>query len=66
MLFVDETSFFERKKRLKKDINKMTISGLFFYIYSLVTLILSVLLYIIVPKIPIEPWEIETDDFLCM
>ena len=43
MLFVDEMSFFERKKRLKKDINKMTISGLFFYIYGLVTLILSVL-----------------------
>ena len=63
MLLVDEMSFFERKKRLKKDINKMTISGLFFYIYSLVTLILSVLLYIIVPKIPIEPWKIETDDF---
>ena len=41
----------------------MTISGLFFYIYGLVTLILSVLLHIIVPKIPIEPWEIETDDF---
>lgn len=63
MLLVDEMSFFERKKRLKKDINKMTISGLFFYIYSLATLILSVLLYIIVPKIPIEPWEIETDNF---
>ena len=30
MLFVDEMSFFERKKRLKKDINKMTISGLVF------------------------------------
>ena len=28
MLLVDEMSFFERKKRLKKDINKMTISGL--------------------------------------
>lgn len=63
MLLVDEMSFFERTKRLKKDINKMTVSGLFFYIYSLVTLILSVLLHLVVSKTPIEPWEIETDDF---
>ncbi len=63
MLLVDEMSFFERKKRLKKDINKMTISGLLFYIYSLITLVLSVLLNFFVPKTPIEPWEIETDDF---
>ena len=63
MLLVDEMSFFERKKRLKKDINKMTISGLFFYIYSLITLVLSLLLNFFVPKTPIEPWKIETDDF---
>ncbi len=63
MLLVDEMSFLERKKRLKKDINKMTISGLFFYIYSLVIFILSAVLYFCVSKIPIEPWEIETDKF---
>ena len=63
MLLVDEMSFFERKKRLKKDINKMTISGLFFYIYSLITAVLSLLLNFFVPKTPIEPWDIETDDF---
>lgn len=63
MLLVDETSFFERSKRLKNDINKMTISGLFFYIYSLITMILSVLLNFFVPKTPIEAWKIETDDF---
>ena len=63
MLLVDEMSFFERKMRLKKDINKMTISGLLFYIYTLITLVLSVLLNFFVPKTPIDPWEIETDDF---
>lgn len=63
MILVDEESFFERKKRLKKDINKMTLSGLVFYIYSLLTLILSVLVNFIVPEIPIDPWKIETDGF---
>ncbi len=60
-LLIDETSFFERRKRHKNDINKMTVLGLILYIYSLVTLVLSILLHIIVPPIPVEPWEIETD-----
>lgn len=63
MLLIDETSFFERKKRPKKDINKMTILGIVLYIYSLLTLVVSVFLYFVVPKTAIEPWEIETDDF---
>lgn len=60
-LLIDDTSFFERRKRLKKDINKMTVSGLAFYIFSFYTLVISTLLYFIVPKTPSEPWEIETD-----
>lgn len=63
MLLVDEKSFFERKKRLKKDINKMTVSGLFFYIYGLITLVLSLLLNCFVPTTPVEPWKIETYKF---
>lgn len=63
MLLIDETSFFERKKRPKKDINKMTVLGVILYIYSLLTLVVSTLLYFIVPKTTIEPWRIETDDF---
>jgi len=62
-LLLDETSFFERKKRLNKDINKMTVSGLAFYIFGFSTLVISTLLYFIVPKTPSEPWEIETDKF---
>mgnify|MGYP003296752739 CR=1 FL=1 len=63
-LLIDEMSFFDRRKRLKKDINKMSVSGLILHIYSLLTLVLSILLHIIVPPIPIEPWKIETDNFL--
>ena len=62
-LLVDEMAFFERKKRLEKDINKMTFSGLFFYIYIFLTLIVCVVLNFIVPKTPSEPWVIETADF---
>ena len=62
-LLVDEMSFFENKKRPKADINKMTLTGFVFYLYSLVTLVLSVLLHFAVPKIPVEPWEIESDVF---
>lgn len=64
MLLMDEMSFFDRKKRPEKDRNRMTVSGLVLYIYSLVTLILSVLLNFVVPKTPVEPWKIEADNFI--
>lgn len=41
----------------------MTVSGLIFYIFSFVTFVVSTLLYFIVPKTPIDPWEIESDEF---
>lgn len=63
MLLIDEMSFFERRKRPEKDINKMTVSGFIFYIFSIVTLVISVLLHFLVPKTPVEPWEIETEEF---
>ena len=62
-LLLDETSFFERRKRLKKDINKMTVSGLVFYIFSFATFVVSTLLYFILPKTPIESWEFDTNNF---
>jgi len=63
MLLIDEMSFFEKNNRLKKDINKMTVSGIALYIYSLATLVVSVLLHLVVPKTPVEAWEIETNGF---
>lgn len=63
MLLMDETSFFETKKRLKKDINKITIFGVILYIFSLLTLVVSTLLLFLVPETMVEPWEIETNRF---
>ena len=62
-LLLDKDSFFEKTNRPKKDINKITISGLVFYIFGFLTLVVSTLLYFIVPKTPIEPFEIETNEF---
>lgn len=59
-LLIDEDSFFERRKRSKKDIGKMTVSGLVFYISAFAVLVINIVL-LIVPQIPTEPWEIETD-----
>ncbi len=63
MFLLDEMSFFERKKRSQKDLSKMTVSGLIFYIYSLVTLAVSILLHLFAPKTPVEPWEMESEGF---
>ncbi len=63
-LLIDETSFFERRKRLKKDINKMTVLGLVLYIVGIVTLVVGVALHCLAPNTPVEPWKIETDNFI--
>lgn len=57
-LLIDTTSFYHRGRRLKKDIDKMTLSGLIFYIYGFLMLIISGILYISLPKTPIEHWEV--------
>ena len=64
MLFIDEMSFFARSKRPKKDIDKMTVSGLALYIFSLTVLVLNIVLLCFVPKIPAAPWGIETARFV--
>lgn len=63
MALIDETSFFERRKRLKQDINKMSVSGLVLYLFGFFILIASVVCYHFLPKSPVEPWEIDTDKF---
>ena len=59
---MDSDSFHERIKRRKKDLDKLTISGLILHILNLITVIVSVIMSL-VPKIPIKPWIIETEKF---
>ncbi len=64
VLLLDKDSFGEKgRRRPKKDLNKMTVRGLVFYVYALVTLLVSVLLNLFVPKTPVEPWIIDTNKF---
>ncbi len=59
---MDSHSFHERTKRRKKDLDKLTIGGLILHILNLITVIVSVIMSL-VPKIPIQPWIIETKKF---
>ena len=47
-------------KRVKEDKNKMTIAGLIFYSCLSIIILLIPILLIFVPKIPINPYEIDT------
>lgn len=63
LLLLDSTSFFSGTKRLKKDINKMSIYGLTYYIVAACVLTVNLVL-MFVPPIPTEPWVIETSKFI--
>ncbi len=62
-LLIDKSSYATRGNRPQKDINKISLEGLVLYVFGFLTLVLSVLFYFIIPKTPIEPWQLETDKF---
>ena len=62
-LLIDKSRFFENYDRRKKDINKITISGIVLYAYAAVSAVLSVLSYLFISKSQVDPWIIERDWF---
>jgi hypothetical protein len=60
---IDKSRFFDKTDRRKKDINKITILGIFLYIYAIISAVLSVLSYIFISKSQVEPWIIEHEWF---
>ena len=60
-LLIDKSRFFDNTDRRKKDINKITISGIVLYVYAAVSAVLSVLSYVFISKSKVEPWIIETE-----
>jgi len=51
----------ERKKRLKKDQNKMSVWGIAFYAAAGVVLLVN-LFFLFVNDIPVEPWVIDSTE----
>ena len=62
VILLDSGSLFERGKRPKKDINKLTVSGLILHILSAAVLTV-IIIFLVMPDIPTEPWIIETEKF---
>ena len=60
VVLLDNESIYTRKKRLKKDKNKMAICGIPFYLGIVITLITNII-FLIIPDISIQPWVIETN-----
>ena len=58
-LLLDRKSFRERTNRLKKDINKMNVSGLSLYIVGATTMVVSLLSYLLLTKTPVDPLTAE-------
>lgn len=63
-LLVDSVSYYDRSKRLKKDIHKMSVMGVVLYAVAAVSLVGSVVAQVAVPAIPVDPLVIETDTFI--
>lgn len=63
VVLLDSMSFYGRTKRLKKDKNKMAICGIPFYLGIGIVLITNIV-FLIIPDIPIEPWGIESNRFI--
>ena len=63
VLLMDNTSFFVRTKRLKKDRNKLSFCSIPFYAFALLVFLIN-LAFLFISDIPIEPWVIETDKFI--
>lgn len=62
-LLIDKSRFFDKTDRRKKDINKITISGIVLYACAAVSAVLSVLSYLFISKSQVDPWIIERDWF---
>lgn len=62
VLLLDSMSIYGKNKRLKKDKNKMAICGIPFYLGIGIVLITNIV-FLIIPELPIEPWVIETNKF---
>ena len=62
-VLLDNMSIYARTRRLKKDKNKMSICGIPFYLGIGIVLITNIV-FLIIPDMPIEPWRIETNKFI--
>lgn len=63
-LLVDSVSFYDRSKRLKKDVHKMSVIGVVLYAVAAVSLVGSVVAQLAIPPISVDPLVIETDQFI--
>ena len=62
-ILLDSVSIYSIIKRPKKDKNKMSICGIPFYVAAAAVLLIN-LVFLFVADIPIEPWGIETNEFI--
>ena len=62
-VLLDGMSIYGRTRRLKKDKNKMSFCGFPFYL-GIGIVLLTNIVFLIIPDIPIEPWGIETNKFV--
>ena len=63
IVLLDSMSIYGRTRRLKKDENKMSFCGIPFYL-GIGIVLLTNIVFLIIPDIPIEPWGIETNKFI--
>ena len=56
-------SIYAKNSRLKKDKNRMSFCGIPFYL-GIGIVLLTNIVFLIIPDIPIEPWGIETNKFI--
>lgn len=60
-VLIEQMSFWERRKVLKQDRNKMSFVGLVFYL-SNALIVLITLIFLLIPEISCRPLEIEATD----
>ena len=63
IILLDSMSIYGKTRRLKKDKNKMSFCGIPFYLGIGIVLITNIV-FLIIPDMPIEPWGIETNKFI--
>ena len=61
-ILLDNTSFYTRNVRPKRDRNKMSVPGAYLYSALLAVLVINLVL-LLIPDIPCESWVIDTDKF---
>ena len=62
-VLLDGMSIYGKTSRLKKDKNKMSFCGFPFYL-GIGIVLLTNIVFLIIPDIPIEPWGMETNKFI--